>query len=186
MPETYTVECPHQKATSTPTKKRHKAQFDLNQCKECPLKAKCQIFKNNGRYYFTHEDYMLNKRNLNIITIPKERRKIRPNIEATMKEFKARAPGGKIKVRGLFKTSLFAYSVGIAINFGRIYRHIMVNNIDNDLINTGFSSISDFFVKIFARNHLLNLITRIFEFFRELSNGSPNMQFSATLNFECF
>ncbi len=31
-----------------------------------------------------------------------------------MKEFKARAPGGKIKVRGLFKTSLFAYSVGIA------------------------------------------------------------------------
>ena len=186
LPETYTVECPHQKATSTPTKKRHKAQFDLDQCKECPLKANCQIFKNNGRYYFTHEDYMLNKRNLNILTIPKERRKIRPNIEATMKEFKARAPGGKIKVRGLFKTSLFAYSVGIAINFGRIYRHIMVNNIDNDLIKTGYSSISDFIAGIFDQNHFSNFITRIFEFFRELSNGSPNMRFSATLNFEGF
>ena len=103
-----------------------------------------------------------------------------------MKEFKARAPGGKIKVRGLFKTSLFAYSVGIAINFGRIYRHIMANNIDNDLINTGFSSISDIIAGIFARNHFSNFITRIFEFFRELSNGSPNMRFSATLNFEGF
>lgn len=186
MPETYTVECPHQKATSTPTKKCHKAQFDLSKCADCPLKANCQILKNNGRYYFTHEDYLLNKRNLNILTIPKERRKIRPNIEATMKEFKARAPGGKIKVRGLFKTSLFAYSVGIAINFGRIYRHIMVNNINNDLIKTGFSSISDFIAGIFDRNHFSNFITRIFEFFRELSNGSPNMRFSSTLNFEGF
>jgi hypothetical protein len=186
LPETYTVECPHQKATSTPTKKRHKAQFDLNKCAECPLKANCQILKKNGIYYFTHEDYLLNKRNLNIITIPKERRKIRPNIEATMKEFKTRAPGGKIKVRGLFKTSLFAYSVGIAINFGRIYRYITVNNIDNDLINNVFSAISNIFVKIFPKNHSSNLITQIFEFFRELSNKISNMRFSATLNFEGF
>jgi hypothetical protein len=186
LPETYTVECPYQQATSTPTKKRHKAQFDLNQCNECPLKANCQILKKNGIYYFTHEDYLLNKRNLNIITIPKERRKIRPNIEATMKEFKTRAPGGKIKVRGLFKTSLFAYSVGIAINFGRIYRYITVNNIDNDLINNVFSAISNIFVKIFPKNHSSNFITQIFEFFRELSNKISNMRFSATLNFECF
>ena len=186
LPETYTVECPHQKVTSTPTKKRHKAQFDLNKCAECPLKANCQILKNNGIYYFTHEDYLLNKRNLNIITIPKERRKIRPNIEATMKEFKTRAPGGKIKVRGLYKTSLFAYSVGIAINFGRIYRYITDNNIDNDLINNGFSAINSIFGKILAQNHFLNFITRIFEFFRELSNKILNMRLSATLNFEGF
>ena len=186
LPETYTVECPHQQATSTPTKKRHKAQFDLNKCAECPLKANCQIFKNNGRYYFTHEDYLLNKRNLNITTIPKERRKIRPNIEATMKEFKTRAPGGKIKVRGLFKTSLFAYSVGIAINFGRIYRYITINNIDNDLINTVFSAMSNIFGKIFPKNHSSNFITQIFEFFRGMSNGISNMRFSATLNFEGF
>ncbi len=173
LPETYTVECPHQQAISTPTKKRHKAQFDLSKCAECPLKANCQIFKNNGRYYFTHEDYLLNKRNLNILTIPEERRKIRPNIEATMKEFKARASGGKIKVRGLFKTSLFAYSVGIAINFGRIYRYIMDNNMDNDLINTAFSAISNIFTKIFAQNHFSNFITRIFEFFR---NCQINLQ----------
>jgi len=103
-----------------------------------------------------------------------------------MKEFKTRASGGKIKVRGLFKTSLFAYSVGIAINFGRIYRYITVNNIDNDLINNVFSAISNIFVKIFPKNRSSKFITQIFEFFRELSNKISNMRFSATLNFECF
>jgi hypothetical protein len=60
------------------------------------LKEKCRIFKNKGRYYFTHEDYLLSKRNHNITEIPKEHHKIRPNVEATMKEFKTQAPGGKL------------------------------------------------------------------------------------------
>ena len=142
--DAYTVKCPHQSVGSTPTKKRHKARFDLNICKQCPLKEKCRIFKNKGRYYFTHEDYLLSKRNGNIREIPKERRKIRPNVEATMKEFKTRTPGGKLKIRGLFKTSLFAFSVGIAINFGRIYRHIA----GNELFEAIFSATNFFFTKI--------------------------------------
>jgi len=143
-PDAYTVKCPHQRAESAPTKKRHKIRFDLNICKQCPLKEKCQIFKNKGRYYFTHQDYLLSKRNRNIKEIPKERRKIRPNVEATMKEFKSRAPGGKLKVRGLFKTSLFAFSAGIAINFGRIYRYVA----DNELFEAVFSAMNFFFTKI--------------------------------------
>ena len=130
-PNVYSVECPHQKTLSTPTKQRYKVRFDLNICKECPLKEKCQIFKNKGRYYFNHEDYLLDKRNRNIKNIPKERRKIRPNVEALMKEFKIRTRNGKTKVRGLFKTSLFAFNVGIAINFGRIYRYMMKKGITN-------------------------------------------------------
>lgn len=129
-PDVYTVECPGQKVESTPTKQRHKVRFDLNICKQCALKEKCQIFKNKGRYYFGHNDYLLNRRNNNINTIPKERQKIRPNVEATMKEFKTRTPNGKTKVRGLFKTNLFAYNVGIAINFGRIFKFICSNGIN--------------------------------------------------------
>ncbi len=143
-PDAYTVECPQQIIESTPTKKRHKVRFGLNICKQCPLKEKCRIFKNKGRYYFTHADYLLSKRNGNINKIPKEHRKIRPNVEATMKEFKTRTPGGKLKVRGLFKTSLFAFSVGIAINFGRICRYIT----DNVLIEAIFSTMNFFFTKI--------------------------------------
>ncbi|MEA3317748.1 MAG: transposase [Bacteroidota bacterium] len=118
----YTVECPHQEIKSTPTKKRNKAVFDTGKCSGCPLKEDCNIFKAKGIYYFTHSGYLKNKRNNNILKIPKERRKIRPNVEATIKEFKGKTKAGKLKVRGIFKTSLFAFAMGISINFGRIYR----------------------------------------------------------------
>ncbi len=123
--QTYTVECPYQKVTSTPTKQRNKVRFDNNTCKACPLKNECRIFKNNGRFYFKHEDCLKNKRNNKINNIPTERQKIRPNVEATMKEIKSRTKAGKLKVRGVFKTWLFALNVGIAINFGRIYRYLV-------------------------------------------------------------
>ena len=130
-PDEYIVECPFQKVESTPTKKRYKVRFDMNTCRQCPLKDKCQIFRNKGRYYFTREDYLQNRRNWNIQNIPEERRKIRPNVEALMNEFKIRTSGGKLKVRGLFKATLFAFNTGIAINFGRIYRFIAQNGLAN-------------------------------------------------------
>jgi len=158
-PDIYTVECPVQKAVSTPTKKRFKVRFDTNVCKECPLKDKCQIFKDKGRYYFTHEDYLLSKRNNNINNIPIERRKIRPNVEALMKEFKTRTTNGKIKVRGLFKTSFFAFNVGIAINFGRIYRYM----IEYELIKKFLQLISLFFLKYRKKNNLLYILLRNYD-----------------------
>lgn len=137
-PDIYSVGCPHQIVISTQTKQRNKARFDLNTCNGCPLNEKCQIFKNKGRFYFTHEDYLLGKRNSNIKNIPWERRKLRPNVEALMKEFKTRTRNGKVKVRGKFKTTLFAFNAGIAINFGRIFRYI----VKNGMLNAVFSSIN--------------------------------------------
>ncbi len=171
-PDVYTVECPHQTAVSTPTKQRYKVRFDLNICKECPSKEKCQIFKNKGRYYFNHEDYLLGKRNSNIKNIPKERRKIRPNVEALMKEFKTRTRNGKTKVRGLFKTSLFAFNAGIAINFGRMYRYIT----EYDLINELFSPIALFFLKNLLKNNHLFLLTRKSGLIREHTKYFSNLQ----------
>jgi len=132
-PEEYTVECPFQKVQSSPTKKRHKVRFDMDICRQCPFNDKCRIFRDKGRYYFTHEDYLQNRRNRNIMNIPEERRKIRPNVEALMNEFKIRTPGGKLKVRGLFKATLFAFNAGIAINFGRIYRFVAQNGLTGAL-----------------------------------------------------
>ena len=146
----YSVSCPHQKVLSTPTKQRHKVRFDISICKNCPLNAKCRIFKENGRYYFKHEDFLQNTRNRNILNIPVERRKIRPNVEATMKEFKTRTNGGKVKVRGLFKISLFAYNVGIAINFGRIFRYLSKINISPDGLD-GNNSIIISLLKIYTQ-----------------------------------
>jgi hypothetical protein len=142
----YTVKCPMQEVKSTPTKKRNKAVFDTHKCSGCPLKNKCNILKNKGVYYFAHSDCQKNKRNNNIYKIPEERRKIRPNVEATIKEFKGKTKAGKLKVRGIFKTSLFAFTMGININFGRIYRLIMFKNENFDNIST---FLHNFIAKIF-------------------------------------
>jgi len=182
-PAEYTVECPGQIATSTPTKQRYKVRFDTNICMDCPLIENCQIFKNKGRYYFKHEDYLLGKRNNNIRNIPKERRKIRPNVEALMKEFKARTQGGKTKVRGRFRVSLFAFNTGIAINFGRIFRYI----IEYDLINKLFLPIALLFIKKLLKNKPMFIFTRKpdrcqsnFELIRDYSKYFSNLQTTAT------
>lgn len=155
-PDVYTVECPFQKVESAPTNKRHKVHFDMDICRQCPLNEKCRIFKNKGRYYFTHEDYLQNRRNRNIMNIPPERRKIRPNVEALMNEFKIRTPGGKLKVKGLFKATLFAFNSGIAINFGRIYRYIAQNGLKDEIDPSKDTVLNNFMLTIM---HLLQKIS---------------------------
>jgi len=123
--ENYRVSCPHQIAESRSSGKRFKALFDKTICQNCELAGKCPavVGKSGCSYYFTHEDYLRNKRCRAVLDIPKERRKIRPNVEATVHEFTCRMTNGKLKVRGAFKTKLFAFSTAIAINFGRIFRY---------------------------------------------------------------
>lgn len=122
----YQVNCPLQSVESKPSGKRFKALFDKEICQNCELAGKCPavVRKSDRSYYFTYEDYLRNKRLRSILDIPKERRKIRPNVEATVHEFTCRMTNGKLKVRGSFKAKLFAFSIAIAINFGRIFRYI--------------------------------------------------------------
>lgn len=188
-PDKYTVECPSQKVESIPTKKRHKVRFDMDICRQCPLNERCRIFKNKGRYYFTHEDYLQNRRNRNIMSIPEERRKLRPNVEALMNEFKIRTPVGKLKVRGLFKTTLFAFNTGIAINFGRIYRFIAINGLTDGFDPSIPTVLADIMLKI---SYLLqksvifvrNFFARWFclEYFNSKSALRLNMPIIQTLN----
>ncbi len=122
----YIVHCPHQNVSSQKTRKRYKACFDPAVCKQCSLAGRCCAKEQrNGRvYYFDRADYLQGKRNRNIKSLPPERRKLRPNVEATVKEFtKPLNHKGKLKVRGKFKTMLYAFSMGIAINFGRVWRY---------------------------------------------------------------
>jgi len=52
----------------------------------------------------------------------------RPNVEATVKEFtKSFNHKGKLKVRGLFKTMVYAHAMAISINFGRVWRYMAEN-----------------------------------------------------------
>ena len=125
----YIVGCPRQTVKSQVTRKRHKAVFELSICQNCPLRDKCLTLemKKCRVYYFTYEDYLRNKRQKAIESIPPERRTLRNNVEATVNEFVCKQKKGKLKVRGAFKTAIFAYTMGISINFGRIYRLIQDN-----------------------------------------------------------
>jgi hypothetical protein len=126
----YTVKCPKQTVGSQKTKARHKACFDIEICKQCSLKSSCPAKEQGDKrtYYFDRSDYLLGKRNRNIKSLPPERRKLRPNVEATVKEFtKPFNHKGKLRVRGLFKTMVYAHAMAISINFGRVWRYLGEN-----------------------------------------------------------
>ena len=123
----FIVSCPKQRVKSERTPKRFKASFDLKLCSSCRLASDCPAkkMKKHRVYYFTFEQYLLSERLKKLRLLPKERRFIRNNVEATVKEFTSRMPNKKLKVRGAFKAELFAFSAAIAINFGRIYRMLL-------------------------------------------------------------
>ena len=126
----YKVKCPHQCVSSEKARKRYKACFDVEICKQCPLSSHCPAKQQSDKrtYYFDRSDYLLGKRNRNIKSLPPERRKLRPNIEATVKEFtKPFNHKGKLRVRGLFKTMVYAHAIAISINFGRVWRYMTEN-----------------------------------------------------------
>ena len=122
----YSVSCPKQTVEAVLTKKRFKAEFDLSICSSCPFVSECQLQKKKSAkvYYFTAEEYLKKKRLESIQKIPKERRSLRTNIEATVSEFTRKMNNRKLKVRGSFKAKIFAFAVGIGVNFGRIYRYL--------------------------------------------------------------
>ena len=125
------VRCPYQCVGSQETRTRYKACFDVEICKQCSLSGQCPTKEQSQErvYYFDRSDYLGDKRNRNIRSLPPERRKLRPNVEATVKEFTGPLNHkGKLNVRGLFKTMLYAYSTAVSINFGRVWRYISTNS----------------------------------------------------------
>ena len=123
--QTWQVTCPQQTVESQSTHTRFKACFHKTICSTCPLAESCpaQEQKDFRTFYFTREDAARNARHRRLKEIPVERRTLRNNVEATMREFVNRLDGHRVQVRGKFKTALFAYGRAIGINFGRIFRY---------------------------------------------------------------
>jgi hypothetical protein len=120
----YSVSCPQQTVTSTPTGKKHKAVLDPAVCTDCPLGERCPTNKRKSHrvWYFTHKQYLALRRQQVIHTLPEERKRLRNNVEATVNEFVCKMHRGKLKVRGAYKASIFAFSIAMGVNFGRIHR----------------------------------------------------------------
>ena len=124
------VKCPYQEVIAVQYGARYKAEFNKSICAQCPLNKVCSIKENKKFrvFYFTEKDYLTNKRQRAINNIPEDRKHLRNNVEASVKEFTSKMPNKKLKVRGLFKTGVFSYTTAIGINFGRIFRYMKENN----------------------------------------------------------
>jgi hypothetical protein len=149
--EKYHVCCPRQKAIVHKKWEHYIAVFDESQCMNCPELNKCPVKNTSlGRSFnFIHEDYLRKKRLNAREKLPPERKFLRNNVEATIHEFSYRMPNGKLKVRGHFKASLFAYATGISINFGRIFRYLTSPDTDQVLLKTYFKERTDVIVDFF-------------------------------------
>jgi hypothetical protein len=109
------------------TPQHYKAVFAAEGCVGCPFAAVCvaQRRGHGGRtFYFTEADVLKQARHRRIETLPEERRTLRANVEATMKEFKAPLRNGKLRTRRLCAARQYAFLRAIGINFGRVYRHL--------------------------------------------------------------
>ena len=110
-----------------PAQKYLKAVFAAANCVGCPFAAVCParaLARGRRAFYFTEADVVKQARHRRIETLPEERQTLRANVEATMKEFKAPCRSGKLRTRGRCPASRYGFLRAIAINFGRVYRHV--------------------------------------------------------------
>lgn len=119
----YAVFCPGRGLAAEKTRTGFKAVFKSPACAQCTWASQCQ-WAAGETYYFSEGDYLRKKRLRNLMKLPKERRTLRSNVEASVREFKRKMPDGQLKVRGRFKAALFALSAAVVINFGRIIRYL--------------------------------------------------------------
>jgi hypothetical protein len=124
----YTVSCPIQSVTSEPTRTRHKAVFESTICAECPLREQCptQPQKQGRVLYFDEKRVQRYQRHQRIKELPEEHRTLRNNVEATIKQFtRGMNHKGKLRVRGRFRTELWALCLAMGINLERIHRYLV-------------------------------------------------------------
>ena len=111
-------------------RKRWKVTFDYDKCQNCPFADKCRtivqgIKKGNPKraWYFGEKQLLKHQREQNYHNLPVERKKIRPNVEATVKEMKKGMNNEKVRLRGSAQILFYMTFTAIGVNLGRIHRH---------------------------------------------------------------
>lgn len=112
-------------------KKRWKAVFDYDTCKQCPLFKQCALRtsgvktgKPKRTYYFDDTTIRIHQRAQAMNKLPPDKQNIRANVEATIKELKRGMRNGKVRVRGKINIVQYLAFTSIAVNLGRIHRFL--------------------------------------------------------------
>jgi len=115
--------------------KRGVAKFDYKICKTCPYLEECKLKELGGKrtrkqkaYYFGEKQLLINERRSRSKNIPKEKRTLRANVEATVKEMKRGMKDGKVRIRQWRRISTHMILTAIAINFTRIAKNRSQNS----------------------------------------------------------
>jgi hypothetical protein len=109
-----------------PTRTRFKAAFPASACAGCPFADSCpgQPMARGGlTHYFTEDHLLRQARHRRLQELPEERRTLRANVEATMRQFNAPCRNGKLRTRGRHAAGRYGFLRAVGINFGRIYRY---------------------------------------------------------------
>lgn len=130
----FTVNCPntaHPPVVAQKAKKNWMASFDLPTCENCPFFKDCPT-KSERKYHqgkailrFKPTEAAKQKRHKALQKIPPERRTLRAGSEKLMGSLRrGEKHTGKLKVRGRFNFDSYIFTLGIAINFERIFRYL--------------------------------------------------------------
>lgn len=108
-----------------------KVVFNYEKCLQCFLKDKCKSYilglkvnRPKRVWYFSDEKIRLQKRLQNTNEIPESRRKLRANVEATVKEAKRGVKNGKVRIRGKVRIKFYLSMTSIAVNLTRIHKYL--------------------------------------------------------------
>jgi len=120
--------------TNTEGARHGRAVFNDDRCKLCPYQNKCLARPVGGKrketkriWYFNETKILSHQRSQNIYKIPEERRKLRSNVEATIKELKRGIKNGKSRLRGLIRNSFYLTLTSISVNLTRIHKYGFIN-----------------------------------------------------------
>lgn len=130
----FTVNCPHPEQLPVIARKARKnwmASFDLAICEKCPFYNLCPT-KSERKHKqgktilrFKATEALKQKRHKALQKIPEERRTLRAGSERLMGSLRrGEKHTGKLRLRGRFNFDSYVFSLGIAINFERIFRYL--------------------------------------------------------------
>jgi len=157
--ETVWVSCGGGQVVQAQKQKRWKAVFDFQKCSQCPLAEKCNTRISGTKrgipkrtYYFEEKHILRHTRFKNFEKLPEEKKTIRANVEATVKEEKRGIKNGKVRVRTKIRIGFYLALTSIAINLTRIHK-FMNQKVDETLFLL-FSAIQKTIIHMVERNML--------------------------------
>lgn len=110
---------------------RGRASFDYSICKNCQYLEQCKLKEMGGKrsqrrraYYFGEKQLLISERRTRSKNVPEQKKKLRANVEATVKEMKRGMKNGKVRIRQWRRISNHVILTAIAINFTRIAKNM--------------------------------------------------------------